>query len=164
MAQTLDFPFPAARQMPISYLMTVLCPLRLSRRRKRERDFFLLVLYTHAAPMELGSRATRDRPSTASRTGGGGLCGYLARIEQQTYEPFGLWGENSAFAQHHAVFAICKEFASGDHFQLFLSCDAYTHDDGNAQIEFDVFFDHFPAADFHGDLIRESMLFEGAVD
>src|SRR5438105_11081954 len=88
----------------------------------------------------------------------------FAWFEQHAHEALSLWGENSAFTQYDAIFTVCKEFSSRNHLQLLLSSNANAHDNGDAKVEFDVFFDHLPAADFHGDLIRESVLFEGAVD
>src|SRR6266516_19383 len=89
--------------------------------------------------------------------------GHRGRIEQHTDKAFGLWGEDSAFAQHHSVGPVGKEFPSRNHLQLLFPRDANAHDDGDAQVEFDVFFDHFPATDFHRDLVRDPVLFEGAV-
>src|SRR5439155_209203 len=82
---------------------------------------------------------------------------------QHAYKTLGLRRENSPFAQHHAVRSARKKFSSRNDFEPFLSGNTNAHDDRNAKAEFDIFFDDFPAADFHRHLIREPVLFESAV-
>src|SRR5262245_59077195 len=88
----------------------------------------------------------------------------LTPFEQQVHETLGLGGVNLALPTHYAVSADGKEFSGRDDFEFLFSGNADADDDGDAEVEFDVFLNYLPAADLHGDLIGDAMLFEGVVD
>ena len=79
-------------------------------------------------------------------------------------KPMRLGRNRAPFAHDHAVGAVGKPLADGDHRELFVAGDADAHDDGDTETEFDVGLDHFPTADLELHVVRQAVFGELALD